>query len=124
MGWEKHGTVFRPPGDLPWMTSHAALPVPLRMSGDRYRVYCSGRDERQRSRIGYFEIGLAEPGRTLRVSRAPLLDVGALGAFDDSGVTTSCLVRSGEHLHLWAGHRVLDACLPAANVRGHKSLVR
>ena len=31
---------------------------------------------------------------------------------------------AGEHLQLWSGHRILDARLPAADVRGHEPLVR
>jgi hypothetical protein len=58
----------------------------------RHRVYWSGRDGQGRARIAFFEADLREPGKVLAVSDRPVVDLGELGAFDDSGVTTSCLV--------------------------------
>jgi len=76
------------------MASHAALPV-VEERGGRHRVYCSGRDSAGRAHVGYFEMDLGDPAGTLRVCEQPVIAPGALGAFDDSGVTSSCLVKVG-----------------------------
>ncbi len=82
------------------MSSHAALPV---VDGGEQgdRVYWSGRDERGRARIAFFETDLGKPGQGVRVAARPVLDLGPLGAFDDSGVTSSCLVTQGDRKYLY-----------------------
>lgn len=93
MRWKKLGRIFTPPTDLGWMVGYAAVPVALHLAGDRYRVYFSGRDAESRSQIGYFELALRDPARTLKVSSRPVLSHGELGRFDDSGVMCSSLVE-------------------------------
>lgn len=99
--WEKLGRVFVPDGTCPWMRTHAALPVARVLGVARVEVVFCGRDERQRSRIGRFELDPEHPGRVRGLSQRPLLDLGSLGAFDDSGVTPSCLVEAGGELFLY-----------------------
>ena len=100
MRFVRRGVLFVPPGGIPFVTSHAALPV-VEARGDRHRVYFSGRDERGRARVAFFEVDLDRPGEVLGVATRPCLDLGALGAFDDSGVTTSCLVHRGGRAYLY-----------------------
>lgn len=96
----RQGLLFAPPGGVPFVATHAALPVVDRV-GAAHRVYFSGRDSRGRARVAFFDTDLRAPGRVMGVSRAPVLDLGALGAFDDSGVTTSCLVEEGGRKYLF-----------------------
>jgi hypothetical protein len=91
MKWLKKGLIFEPPGNLDWMATHAALPFAERVE-DHHRVYISGRDEKGRAEIGYFEIDLANPKEILQVSDRPVIGLGPLGSFDDSGVTSSWIV--------------------------------
>jgi hypothetical protein len=96
----RRGLLFTPPGGVPFVKSHAALPVVLRVGG-AHRVYFSGRDEQGRARVAFFESDLAAPGPLRRVSSRPALDLGTLGAFDDAGVTTSCLLEEAGRLYLF-----------------------
>jgi hypothetical protein len=98
--FERRGLVFVPPSGVPFVRTHAALPV-VERTEKAHRVYFSGRDEQGRARIGFFETDLRNPGAPVRVSERPVLDIGALGAFDDSGVTTSCLVEDGGQRYLF-----------------------
>lgn len=108
--WENRGVLFPPPTDLPWVASHAALPVAI-ARGDHHRVLYSGRDAQGRARVGWFDADLAA-GRVLAVGRTPALDLGELGAFDDSGVTTSCVVDHGGRLHLYYSGWSLGVTVP------------
>lgn len=92
MRWQKHGLLLRAPPDLPWSTSHAALPVVERLAGEGYALYFSTRDNRGRSHIARGQLAFDDP-ESLRLDADPVLSPGPLGAFDDSGVTTSCIVR-------------------------------
>jgi hypothetical protein len=103
MRWEKRGRIFDPRAAAGWFVSHAALPV-VEDRGDHQRVYFCGRDEKKRARIGYFEIDVERPTEILRISERPLIEPGPLGAFDDSGVTSSCMVvHEGRQYHYFTG---------------------
>jgi hypothetical protein len=97
--WKKHGRILEPAGQAPWVGTHAALPV-VESLGDEYRVYFSSRDQRGRSHIGF---GSLTPGLSgvAGFCTAPVLSPGSLGAFDDAGVTTACLVRREERTFLY-----------------------
>ena len=102
MRWIKHGLLFAPDGSSDWLHSHAALPVVDRM-GDVYRVYFSSRDKRGRAQVGFFETD-ASFKKVLRVSEHPVIGLGPLGAFDDSGVTTSWIVNhENKKYHYYSG---------------------
>jgi hypothetical protein len=72
----------------------------VRVHGDeRVELLFSPRDEQGRSRIA--RAWLADLGAAADVEPEPVLDLGPLGAFDDSGVNPSCLVRGGDHWFLY-----------------------
>jgi predicted GH43/DUF377 family glycosyl hydrolase len=101
--WIKKGLIFAPEGNFDWLCSHAALPVADRINGV-YRIYFSGRDKHARAQVGYFEIDLVAPEKVLRLSEKPVIGLGPLGAFDDSGVTTSWIVNHGQKkYHYYSG---------------------
>jgi hypothetical protein len=92
MRWVKKGLIFKPEGQFDWMVTHAMLPVADGIHGDLYRIYFSGRDRLDRSSIGYVEIDINEPQRVLCLPEKPALGLGALGTFDDSGVSPTWVV--------------------------------
>jgi hypothetical protein len=100
--WDKVGRIFEA-GGAGFMRSHAALPVAESL-GDRVRVYFSSRDEAGRAQVGAFVFDPAQPSRIVEVSPAPLIGLGPLGAFDDSGVTSSWAVSHGGRVyHYYSG---------------------
>lgn len=105
MHWLKYSEpLFVPPSNLAWLRSHAALPVASHLRDDHFRVYFSGRDECSCSHIAFFDFVFDPRPRVTDVAELPVLSPGPLGAFDDSGVTTSCVVRAGERLyHYYSG---------------------
>lgn len=100
-GWRRSGRVFVPAGERPWCATHAALPIADPVGDDRYRVYVSGRDDRNRAHIGFFELDVTAPHTPLQLSDRPVLSPGHLGAFDDAGVTGSCLVTHRGRKYLY-----------------------
>lgn len=100
MQWVKHGLIIEPNGQAGWVGTHAALPV-LHAAGRKDRVYFSSRDARNRSHIGFVTLSLQAPDEPQVFSSAPALSPGELGAFDDAGVTSSCLVEHGGRLYLF-----------------------
>lgn len=98
--WKKRGLVFCPNQNFGWMQTHASVPIAERIEGDLYRIYFSTRDAANRSRTGYVVIDLQKPQAILELSENPVLDIGALGTFDDSGAMATWLAE-------WNGQRYL-----------------
>ncbi len=85
----------------PWAVSHAALPIADARAGTGdVRVYISARDQHGRAQIGYADWDPTAGGPADRFSPAPVLGLGELGSFDDSGVTSSCVVTQGGRKYL------------------------
>jgi hypothetical protein len=95
--WLKRGPLWEPPGPISWAQSHAALPALDPIDADRFWLYFSSRDERGRSLIGRTELEVA--GGAIEVGEfdpEPVLGLGELGAFDDSGLTNSWIAADGD----------------------------
>jgi predicted GH43/DUF377 family glycosyl hydrolase len=116
--WKKLGLVYRPSGDLPWARSHAANPVAEHVEGDRFRIYFSARDDKNRSSIGSVLIDLNDPTRVLEVAADPVLGPGDLGMFDDSGASIGCILRVGEERYLYYMGWNLAVTVPWKNELG------
>jgi hypothetical protein len=92
MKWEKLGFVYAPSGESWWAKRYALLPTPELPAPGVIRVYFASLDDQQFGRIGYVDLDAADPRNVLFVSEKPVLDLGQLGSFDDSGVNPSCLI--------------------------------
>lgn len=83
------------------MVTHATVPFAENIGGDLYRIYFSGRDRLNRSLIGYVEVNINEPEKILYITEKPVLGLGALGCFDDNGVTPSWVVNHDDKKYLY-----------------------
>lgn len=91
MKWEKLGLIFTVDGHHSWMNSHAALPVPMKIANNVFRIFISTRDRYNRSHGAYVDLDM-ESFRIVSISSKPVLKPGAIGLFDDCGVSLSCYV--------------------------------
>jgi hypothetical protein len=112
MLWERCNLVFEPQQQYPWLQTHAALPVVDHIADDRYRVYFSGRDDKGRAQIGYFELAMLPSRTVLTVSPEPVIGLGLLGSFDDNGVTSSCIVTHGSRKYQYYTGWTLGVTVP------------
>jgi hypothetical protein len=90
--WRRLGRLTLDTSRAPWAVTHAALPVVEPRAGGSWNVYVSLRDGEGRARIGRTHLALRPAPIFAPLEPDPVLDLGPLGAFDDSGVTSSCLV--------------------------------
>jgi len=60
--WKKQGRLFDPESRPrhPKLITHAANPLPVYIEDDIYRIYYSGRDEKNRSSIGAVDIDIVK----------------------------------------------------------------
>lgn len=94
MNWEKKGLLFdwEKNGSLATI-SHCSIPFALQIEEDIYRIFFSSRNEKGQS-IPYFidaEVKDGEIKLQVNISR-PIMELGQLGTFDDSGIMPSSLL--------------------------------
>ena len=112
--FRKTGVILQPPTELPWSASHAA--VPFVEPDDVRRLYFTTRDAQGRSHVVRASLDLAADAAV--VEPQPVLEPGALGAFDDSGAMGSCLVRHGGSTFLYYTGWSLGVTVPFRNFTG------
>ncbi|RYZ77828.1 MAG: hypothetical protein EOP05_00370 [Proteobacteria bacterium] len=92
MKWEKKGFICSHDTlNLDWFKKNTMVPVPKLISADVLRLYVTMCDEDNVGRVGYVDVSTENPSKILGYSRAPAMDIGEDGAFDDSGVLPSAL---------------------------------
>jgi hypothetical protein len=91
--WEKRGLIFTADGRYPWMISHAQVPLVDEVSSDILRIYFGTRDGLNRTVTSYVEVAAADPSKLSYMHDKPILELGKLGCFDDSGVMPSWIVN-------------------------------
>jgi hypothetical protein len=113
--WKKVGLFLKPQTDKWWSLTHAMIPTPEARGNGMFRVYYSGRNDKNQSHVAWAEIDLNEPFRVLRFSEGPVLLPGDIGCFDDNGVTPSCVLdlEGGEKALYYIGWN------PGSTVRMH-----
>jgi hypothetical protein len=90
--WLKRGLVFRATGRWPWSQSHSQLPTVDRVDSDTLRIYFGTRDSENRTVVSYVEASADDPSRVTYIHDKPVLGLGKLGAFDDSGAMPSWVI--------------------------------
>jgi hypothetical protein len=114
-GWHKRGLLIPAPTPQTWAHSHAAVPVADVIEEGEIDIYFSPRDKAGRAHIGVARVQAAGADRTLSLASHkpdPILSPGSLGAFDDSGVTMSCLVHAERGTFLYYTGWTLGVSVP------------
>lgn len=103
--WKKLGQLYAPKaiGQHPKLISHAANPLPLHLEGDVYRVFFSGRDERNRSSVGAIDIDIVQR-KIVTEHYLPFFEHGSAGSFFADGVSIgNCYETNGVQYMLFMG---------------------
>lgn len=100
--WKSHGRILSPDPKTPWLSSCAGSAGTLReWEGDVGYIYVSGRDEQNRSLIGRIVLDIRDVPKVVHVDSEPVFRFGALGAFDENGVSYPCVVAHEDSLRLY-----------------------
>jgi predicted GH43/DUF377 family glycosyl hydrolase len=91
--FRKYGLIIKPEKEKFWCKSHAMVPTPEDMGNGIFRIYFSGRNEKNQSHIGYAVVNLNKSYEVIKYEEKPALLPGELGCFDDNGVTPSCIIN-------------------------------
>lgn len=95
--WKKLGRILQPDAAREWMATYTgpSFAVPRHPAGV-LDIYVTGRDSRNRSRIGTITIDPDRPTTPIAIADAPMFDIGELGAFDENGVSYPWIVDAGD----------------------------
>lgn len=84
------------------MRTFAMVPLADHIEEDIFRIYFSGRDDLNRSQIGYVDVNISDGIISLLdYAKEPVLTIGELGTFDDNGVTPSWMVTADTKKYLY-----------------------
>lgn len=95
--WHRRGLLIPAPTPQSWAHSHAALPFPEVIDRQQIGVYYSPRDEHGCAHVALALVEASSADGELTITShqpEPILSPGPLGAFDDRGVTISCVVST------------------------------
>jgi predicted GH43/DUF377 family glycosyl hydrolase len=83
------------------MNHHACVPITDKVSDDVLRIYFGPRDTQGRTTTTFIEVEADDPTNILYIHDRPVLGLGKLGAFDDSGAMPSCIVNHERRKYLY-----------------------
>jgi hypothetical protein len=112
--WHKRGLLIAARGSQAWAQSHAALPVADVLDEHRIDVYYSPRDAHGSAHIARARVRAGDDGELAAVAQEAelVLSPGARGAFDESGVTVSCIAHSEDATYLYYTGWTLGVSVP------------
>jgi hypothetical protein len=114
MRWKKMGQLYCPRSVHPKLGSHAANPLAVLLEGDIYRVFFSGRDNENRSSVGFVDVDVARR-KVVYVHDEPVFEHGSEGTFFSHGVSIgNCYEAAGKRYILFMGWQ----CPPGGHWRG------
>ena len=100
--WKKLGRIWAPDKTLWWQQQYAQLPTVLPSANpDVIRVYVGSTDAGNNARPGYLELDANDPIKVLNVTKEPVAELGAPGAFDDSGLVPSSFIVEDDHIKMY-----------------------
>jgi hypothetical protein len=99
--WHREGPLVSVKPGHPWWVSHAQLPTALPLSERLWRIYFAARDGGQHGHIVAVDVDPGEGMRIVAEHLQPLLERGALGAFDHDGVAPSAAIVVNGQVRLY-----------------------
>jgi len=100
MSWQKKGLIQAPDAEYDWLRTAAGNCFATLLNDDTVELIVSGRDEKNRSRLGKIVID-ANTYEILKIDSEPLIPLGELGTYDFNGTAYPWLVNHGEDQYLY-----------------------
>ena len=101
MQWIKKGLIYSPTSADNWRVSHAQLPLADKVNDDVIRIYFGTRDKSNRTTTTFIDSDADNLHQVVYEHNKPVLGLGELGCFDDSGAMPSWIVDVGDLKYLY-----------------------
>ncbi|WP_312924747.1 hypothetical protein [Stutzerimonas nitrititolerans] len=101
--WKERGFIFNVPksNKIGFAFSHTHKPTPLQINRDVLRIFFGTRSEAGHTRTTYIDVDAHNPSRILDESMPLILDLGKIGAFDDSGANVCSIIALPDRIHMY-----------------------
>lgn len=116
--WIKKGLIFNVVGDMEWNKSHCQVPVADIISDDTLRIYYATRDELGKSRTSFIEVDSKNTKSIKYIHKQPILELGATGTFDDSGIMPASILTIEDKKYLYYIGWTTRETVPYSNAIG------
>jgi hypothetical protein len=100
MKWIKKGLIYCPSGKHGFDFSHCHKPTPL-IFGDIVRVYFGVRDKNSKTRTTFIDLDRYDLNKIKYIHDRPVLDLGKMGAFDDSGANVCSTMINDNQIYMY-----------------------
>lgn len=101
MNWIKRSFVYHVSGKNGFDYSHCHKPMPLIIDEKTVRVFFGVRDKSNKTRTTFIDLDIKNLKRIKYIHEKPVLDLGKIGAFDDSGVNVPSICRHNEWVYMY-----------------------
>jgi len=101
MIWIKKGLIYSVNNLNNWACSHCHKPTPLILDNTTIRIYFGVRDKNSHTRTTFIDVDRNNPLKIKYIHDKAVLDLGSIGAFDDSGANVSSIVRIGNMIYMY-----------------------
>ena len=99
--WQKKGLIFKVDKNADWMQTHAQLPTADLIGDNKLRIYFCTRNNKNMSFTTYLDVMADNPKNICYVHDKPILDLGKLGCFDESGIMPSWIINHDDKKYLY-----------------------
>ncbi len=101
--WQKKGLIYCPDGSG-FFKTHATRPIPYLLDNGNLRIFFSSRSDEDMPYPTFIDVDISNPQKVLKINNEPLLQLGRVGTFDDSGITPVSILRhDGEDRMYYVG---------------------
>lgn len=91
---KKLGQIWAPKLTSELQCCYGILPSPIWLESEKViRVFFGSADSKIHSRVYYLDLSPDDPTQIIDECDVPILDLGKIGTFDDSGVVPSCVIK-------------------------------
>jgi hypothetical protein len=118
MIWEKKGLIYCPNQKYFWNKSHAQVPIVDILSDKVWRIYYSSRDIKGKSYTSFIDVEAGNPNNILYEHSLPILSLGSIGTFDDSGIMPTSIINFNNKKYLYYIGWTLKSTVPYHNSIG------
>lgn len=116
--WKKLGKIFEVNKNFDWMYSYSSVPFAENVKDDEFKIYFSSRNNHNESSIGYIIVNINNFNEILEISKNPILTMGDLGTYDDSGTMGCCILNKENKKYLYYIGWNLGVTVPFRNSIG------
>jgi hypothetical protein len=99
MTWNKLGNIISPDGNISWMSKKVG-PSFVEIKDDQFKIYITGRDINNESRVGIAYIDI-ESLKIVSIDSEPIFEIGEIGTFDESGVSYPWIVDHNNEKYMY-----------------------